>query len=354
MDTEIIKIDLDNIDMYKLQHAADVLKRGGLVAFPTETVYGIGANALDEASVKKIYEAKGRPSDNPLIVHIADTEALCSLVEVIPYNFHSLKENFWPGPLTMIMKKSKLIPDIITGGLDTVAVRMPSHPVALALIRLSGLPVAAPSANLSGKPSPTSAKHVIDDLSGRVDIIIDAGDSDVGVESTVLDLTSSVPMILRPGGITSEALNIVIGKVGIDPALSPNNSKCLKPKSPGMKYRHYSPKADLCIVDGELDTIVAKIKELSLQYLNEGVSVGILATEQTKGNYSSGEILSMGDRNHPETLAANLFKALREFDKRNVKQILAESVDKTGIGLAIMNRMTKAAGYNIIKADKHP
>jgi L-threonylcarbamoyladenylate synthase len=347
--TEIIKVDKNNIDLEKISHAAKVLKNGGLVAFPTETVYGLGANALDEGAVKKIFTAKGRPSDNPLIVHIADKSSLGSIVRETSSNASILMDRFWPGPLTLVLKKSEIIPSVITAGLDTVAVRMPSHPVALALIKESGLPIAAPSANTSGRPSPTHAKHVIGDLEGKVDVILDAGSADVGLESTVLDATIIPPMILRPGGVTWEQLSGVLGVVDIDPSLAGSTSNDFKPKSPGMKYKHYSPKAQVIIVSGNTSDVTIRINRLICEYSSKSLKVGVLATDQTKNAYSAHEVISAGDRERPETIAANLFDALREFDERGVQIILAEAVDNSGIGMAIMNRMSKAAGYNIIK-----
>ncbi len=349
MNTILLKTDKDNIDAGVIKTAAEVIKRGGLVAFPTETVYGLGANALDETATKSIFEAKGRPSDNPLIVHIADKGSVKLLVDEMPEAAEKLVEKFWPGPLTLVMKKSRIIPGIITAGLDTVAIRMPSHPIALALIKEAGLPVAAPSANRSGRPSPTTAKHVIDDLWNRVDVILDGGPTSVGVESTVLDITGDVPMILRPGGITPSQIKSVLGTVVYDPALNAGGAENAVPKSPGMKYKHYSPKAQLIIVEGELTRVVARIREMVDEYKSRGISVGVLATEQTRDMYDSAEIISLGDRDKPETLASNLFTALREFDKRNVEVILGEAVNNEEIGLAVMNRMSKAAGGNIIK-----
>jgi len=349
MKTKIIKIDPYNIDMDKISYAADILKTGGLVAFPTETVYGLGASALDEAAVKSIFNAKGRPSDNPLIVHVADKTEAAKLTADMPPIAHCLMDAFWPGPLTLVMAKSDVVPGIITAGLDTVAVRMPSHPVALSLIMESGIPVAAPSANTSGKPSPTNAQHVIEDMSGKVDVIIDAGNANVGLESTVLDLTVDPPMILRPGGVTPRQLMKVIGKVDVDPALQNRENVSLKPRSPGVKYTHYSPKAQVIVVEGGLDRVVAEINILVKAYKQKGLRVGVLATEQTKTCFAGAEVISAGSRAKPETIASNLFNTLREFDKRGVDLILAEAVESSGIGLAVMNRLNKAAGYNIIK-----
>lgn len=350
MKTEIIKLDINNMDMDKLKFAAEVLKRGGLVAFPTETVYGLGADALNEQAVKSIFYAKGRPSDNPLIVHIADMLPLKDIVREIPAAASKVMETFWPGPITLVMKKSGIIPDVITAGLDTVAVRMPSHPVALALIKLSGIPIAAPSANTSGRPSPTCAKHVIEDLFGKVDVIIDAGSTEVGLESTVLDVTADPPMILRPGGVTKEQLQKLFGTVSADPASVEKGIKSdVTPRSPGMKYKHYSPKADVMVFEGELGKVVGKINEVAADFIKQGETVGVLATDQTKTQYHTQNVISMGDRQNPETIASSLFYALREFDEAGVDIILAEAVERKGIGLAVMNRMNKAAGFNIIK-----
>ena len=355
MKTEIIKIDTAAPDWDKqLDIAAEVLKAGGLVAFPTETVYGLGANALNTEAVEGIYKAKGRPSDNPLIVHIAETESLAGIVKSVPEAAPCLMEAFWPGPLTMIFPKSETVPSIITAGLDTVAVRMPAHPIARALIKKAGIPVAAPSANSSGKPSPTLAKHVIEDLHGKVDIIIDGGSTHVGLESTVLDITSKVPMILRPGGVTYEQLQQVIGKVAADPALSTTSEGHTVPKSPGMKYRHYAPEASLLLVQGEQDHVVFEIGRRADLFLKEGTAVGILTTDETSGLYESSlytscRMISLGSKLHPETMASNLFRCLREFDEKKVEVILAEAPEINGIGRAVMNRMTKAAGGNIIK-----
>lgn len=351
MNTRIIRLDPGNIDMDKLETAAEVLRGGGLVAFPTETVYGLGANALDSEAVAGIFRAKGRPSDNPLIVHIAEREQVGELAAFTPPNAVILMEAFWPGPLTLVMPKSARIPDSVTAGLGTVGVRMPMHPVALALIRAAGVPVAAPSANTSGRPSPTSAQHVMEDLMGKVDVIIDAGPAAVGLESTVLDITSEPATILRPGGITPRQVEELLGAVQIDPALTVGMSESAVPRSPGMKYTHYSPKADVIIVEGEARAVADKIGRLVEEYKSKGITAGILATDQTRHSYPAGTVISMGDREQPETIAANLFGCLREFDELQVGVILAEAVDDTGIGLAIMNRMRKAAGNRVIRAE---
>jgi len=348
--TEILKIDIHNIDSAKIKYAAQVIEEGGLVAFPTETVYGLGANALNKAAVEKIFMAKGRPSDNPLIVHVADKESVEKLVSRIPEKAVKLMDTFWPGPLTLVMDKQSIVPDIITAGLNTVAVRVPSHPIALALIRAAKLPIAAPSANISGKPSPTDSKHVINDLDGKVDVIIDGGFSNIGVESTVMDMVVEPPMLLRPGGITLEQLEAVIGNVQIDPGVAQKNlDGKIVPKSPGMKYKHYAPKAKVVIVEGEIQKVAEKINELVKDYESRNIKVGILATDETKQLYPEDLTVSLGSRMNPETIASNLFNAFRDYDKTDVQTIFAEAIDSTGIGLAIMNRMNKAAGYNIIK-----
>lgn len=346
MDTKIVKIDENNIDDSKIAEAAKLIKAGSVVAFPTETVYGLGANGLDEEAVKKIYKAKGRPSDNPLILHISSIEELSPLVKNIPDAAYDCMERFWPGPLTMIFKKSDIIPDIITAGLDSVAIRMPDHPIASKLIAKAKVPIAAPSANLSGKPSPTKGSHVIEDMMGKIDMIIDGGDTGVGLESTVIDLSIDIPTILRPGGITLEDLREVIPNVVQDGSIT---NKEEIPKSPGQKYRHYAPNAEMILFTGDLDKIVREIKEEASILLKEGKRVGIMATEETKSLYTEGNILISGSREKSETIAHNLFDILRNFDDLNVDIILAEGVDLDHIGMAIMNRMIKAASGRVIK-----
>lgn len=351
--TQVITIDPMNINKEKLDPAAQALKTGKVVAFPTETVYGLGANALDTTAVQEVFKAKGRPSDNPLIVHIADRKSLQELVREIPAKAVPLMDKLWPGPLTLVMKKSGRIPDIITAGLDTVAVRMPEHPVALELIRQSGLPIAAPSANVSGKPSPTTAQHVLEDLHDRIELIVDAGSCRVGLESTVLDMTVEPPVLLRPGGITPKQIEEIIGPIEMDKTILGKVTADNVPKSPGMKYKHYSPKAHVIIVNSKnIDAQCAKVAELAREHKAAGKKVGICATEQTVSQYMEFETISMGDRTAPETIASNLFAILREFDHRGVDVILAEGVSQSGVGLAIMNRMVKAAGYDIIQADE--
>ena len=347
--TKIISFDSNNLEFNAISYAVEVLKKGGTVVFPTETVYGLGANALDDVAVRKIFIAKGRPTDNPLIVHIWNTEQVNELVLEIPSVFIKLAEKFWPGPLTMVMKRSGKVSNFITAGLDTIGIRMPNHPIALELLKQADIPVAAPSANISGSPSPTEVEHVIKDLQGKVDIIIDGGDCSVGLESTVLDITGDIPEILRPGGVTAEQIREVLGQVKTDKFVyNKLESEDLKPKSPGVKYKHYSPKAKVVLVEGSIDKMVEEINRLAQQLINEKKKVGILATEQTKYRYLQGKVVSVGDRNRPETIGANFFKLLRYFDDQEVEIILTEAVERQGIGMAIMNRMIRASGYNII------
>jgi len=348
MYTKIIKIDENNIDKNLIGEAVRIIKNGGLVAFPTETVYGLGANGLDEEAVKKIFIAKGRPQDNPLILHVYSTDQVEDLVEEIPPVAKLCMDKFWPGPLTIILKKSPKVPDIISAGLDTVAIRMPENKIALEIIRLSNTPIAAPSANTSGKPSPTSARHVIEDLMGRIDMIVDGGDTGIGLESTVLDLSTDIPMILRPGGVTKEDLSKIIPNISIDSSIIKEDEKLI-PKSPGQKYRHYAPKAEMFVFSGQVDSIVEAIIVNTEKYTKEGKRVGIICTDETKDFYKEGVIISMGSRKNKETIARNLFNTLRTFDHLDVDIILAEGVDLSNLGIAIMNRMMKAASGKIIK-----
>ncbi len=331
-----------------LQKAAEVIKAGGLVAFPTETVYGLGANALDATAADRIYAAKGRPSDNPLIVHISSIDELYPLVSEVPASAEKLAERYWPGPMTLVLKKDPKIPDRTTGGLDTVAVRMPSDSVARAFIKLSGVPIAAPSANISGRPSPTIAAHVADDLDGRIDMIIDGGPVGIGVESTIIDLTGDTPTLLRPGAITLEMLTDTLGEVNIDPAIKGPLSEDEHPKAPGMKYRHYAPKADLTIVEGELKEVVSYINKKAEEAAGDGKRAGIICTDESRSFYTGGIIKTVGTRYDEDTVAHNLFAVLREFDEEGVDVIFSESFPENDIGQAIMNRLSKAAGYKII------
>lgn len=350
MDTKIVRItDKEQLKDEELLEAARILREGGLVAFPTETVYGLGGNALDEHASEKIYAAKGRPSDNPLIAHISCMEELPALVREIPEAGRRLAEAYWPGPLTMIFRKKDEVPYETTGGLETVAVRMPSDPVASRLIRLAGVPVAAPSANTSGRPSPTRAEHVIEDLNGKIDMIIDGGQVGIGVESTIVDVSGETPVLLRPGAVTMEMLEAVLGRVDIDPAITGPVSADIKPKAPGMKYRHYAPKAEMVLVEGEMEQVVRYINQETKKAQKEGKTVGIICTEESRNLYPEGILEVIGSREHEETVAHNLFAVLREFDNRKVDCIFSESFSRDQLGQAIMNRLCKAAGYHIVK-----
>ena len=327
--------------------AAEIIKTGGLVAFPTETVYGLGANGLDENAVPKIYEAKGRPSDNPLILHISEFDEIENIVKEIPDVAFVLADEFWPGPLTMVFKKSDIVPYRTTGGLESVAVRMPSNKIARELIKTAGVPVAAPSANSSGRPSPTKADHVLRDLDGKIDMVIDGGTVDIGLESTIVDVTGEVPVILRPGFITEEMLSEAIGRVKTDDAvknLSPD--KDLKPKAPGMKYRHYAPQGKMTIYKGKPEKVVKIINEETAK--SEGKKTAVLATDETKRYYKADIVISLGNREDCESIAHNLFDALRSFDDMGAEIIFSEGFDESRLGFAIMNRLHKSAGYNIV------
>jgi len=348
MNTKVIRIDKEKDLDPQLLEAAEVIKNGGLVGIPTETVYGLGANALDASASKKIYEAKGRPSDNPLIAHISCMDELPALVSEIPEAGRKLAEKYWPGPLTMVFPKSDIVPYGTTGGLDTVAIRMPSDPIANRLIRLAGVPVAAPSANTSGRPSPTKAEHVIEDMNGKIEMIIDGGEVGIGLESTIVDVSGEIPMLLRPGAITIEMLRETLGRVEIDPAILGPLSADVKPKAPGMKYRHYAPKAEMTLVEGEMANVVAFINREAKAALEAGKSVGIICTEESRSLYEGGILKVIGSREHEETVAHNLFAVLREFDERQVDCIFSESFSKDRLGQAIMNRLCKAAGYHIV------
>lgn len=347
METRVIKVNQREPEEELIKEAAELIKAGKLVAFPTETVYGLGANGLDEEAAKRIFLAKGRPQDNPLILHVASMEEVKLLVKAIPKEAELIAEKFWPGPITMIFERSSLVPDVITAGLDTVAIRMPDHKIALSLIKASGVPIAAPSANTSGKPSPTLAQHVIEDLYGKIDMVIDGGATGVGLESTVLDLTGDRPTILRPGGVTLEDLRPIIPNVTLDLSIIKDGEKII-PKSPGQKYRHYAPKADMLVYSGQIDNIVEAINMKTKKLIEEGKKVGIMATEETKDKYKEGIIISVGTRKDKRTIAHNFFNVLRLFDENKVDTILAEGVEFKGLGIAIMNRMKKASGGNII------
>lgn len=347
MKTRIKKITNVKLDNDAVREAGKILKEGGLVAFPTETVYGLGADALNARAAEKIYAAKGRPSDNPLIIHIAHMDALGRIVSDIPEQAHALAGAFWPGPITMIFNKAECVPYGTTGGLDTVAVRMPDHETARAVIDAGGGYIAAPSANTSGRPSPTMAEHVREDLEGKIDMIVDGGPVEIGVESTILDLTVTPPMILRPGAVTKEMLEGILGEVAEDKALLGADSK-ETPKAPGMKYRHYAPKAKLSVVEGQTEQVIRKINRLSREKEEEGSRVGIIGTEETVGRYDCGLVKCIGTRQDEATVASRLYAILREFDGEDVEYIFSESFSGDGIGSAVMNRLLKAAGHHVI------
>jgi len=354
MQTKVIRIDLDKINREDMAEAAELIRQGELVAFPTETVYGLGADALRPEASAKIYAAKGRPSDNPLIVHICKFEELEQIAKEVPKQAKKLAETFWPGPLTMVVWKNEKVPYTTTGGMDTVAVRMPNHPVALALIEQSGCMIAAPSANTSGKPSPTEAAHVAKDMDGRIPMILDGGAVGIGIESTIVDLTEEKPMILRPGYITKEMLEEVLGEeVIIDPGILVSDTTDpafagQKPKAPGMRYKHYAPKADLALVEGDTDRVVVKINELVNLANAKGKRVGVIATDETMEQYRADVVFSIGARADEDAIAQHLYKILRDFDEQQVDVIYSESFATPRIGQAIMNRLLKAAGYQVL------
>ena len=344
MNTEIIKIDAANIDEIAIEKAAEIIKNGGLVAFPTETVYGLGANALDADASAKIYEAKGRPSDNPLIAHIASIDTLDEIVEDVSDVAQKLIEKFWPGPMTLIFKKKDLVPASTTGGLDTLAVRFPSNEIAKALIEKSEVPIAAPSANISGKPSPTKGEHVVEDLDGKVDMIIDGGEVGLGLESTIIDVTGE-PTILRPGFVTQEMLEDVIEEVKLDETIIEKPSEDFAPKAPGMKYRHYAPQTKLVIVRGNAENVASKItKEV------KDKNAAIITVDQHLDLYKDvdAKVVSWGDKEQMDEIAHKIFEALREVDEWGVDIIYCEAFEEKDLGLAVMNRLTKAAGYQVI------
>lgn len=344
MTGQIIKINPQRPSKNIIQKAAKIIKKGGLVAFPTETVYGLGANALDKRAVKKIFKAKSRPLDNPVIVHIADWKGLFKLVKNIPKTAEILAKKFWPGPLTLVLFKKETVLDEVTAGADTVAIRMPKNKIALALIKASGVPIAAPSANLAGRPSPTIAQHVFEDLGDKIDLILNGGKTKIGVESTVVDLTVKPPQILRPGGITFEELKKILKDVKFHPFLLGEKLRDKVVKSPGVKYRHYAPKAPLILVEGNLKERLKKFKNLISFYKKRRKIIGIMISQETKKFLKGGDvILVIGGRKKLKEISGNLFKTLREFDERKVNIILAETFPEKGIGFAIMHRLKKAA-----------
>lgn len=346
--TRVLQVDSAHPEPEVIDQAAALLREGAVVAFPTETVYGLGASALDGRAVARIFEAKGRPNDNPLIVHIAERAQLSAVTQSVPPVAERLMDLFWPGPLTLVMPKHPDIAEAVTCGLDTVGIRMPSHMVARSLIKAAGVPVAAPSANRSGRPSPTAAEHVVEDLAGRIPMVLDGGETGVGVESTVVDVTVNPPMLLRPGGVTLEMLREAIGAVEV--ATSINGAEAgTVPRSPGMKYKHYAPKAPVILVDGPVLAMQEKIRDLTMEYLEEGKRVGILCGVESRGVYHASVVLEYGTRTDLAGVASDLFGTLRAFDRHGVDVILAEGVPEDGIGLAIMNRLRRAAGGRVVE-----
>jgi len=350
--TLILKVNPQKPETEKVQVAAEFIKKGGLVAFPTETVYGLGADALNPKAVLALFEAKKRPLDNPPIVHVENINDVYRLAAQVPPEAEKVMKDFWPGPLTLVFKHSDIVPDVTVASLDTIAIRMPQHNVALALIRESNCPIAAPSANLAGKPSPTSAKHVSDDLNGRIDAILDGGSTRIGVESTVLDMSVSPPMVLRPGGTPFEALKEALGDVKLHPfVVAEEELPVGTARSPGMRHKHYAPNAKVILVEGSVSAVAAKVKELTDSYRLKAGKVGVLATDETIAYYKADVVKSLGSRFNLAVIAQNLFRLLREFDAEGVNVIIAESVPAEGLGLAVMNRLRKASGYNIIRAE---
>jgi L-threonylcarbamoyladenylate synthase len=348
--TLVLKVDANHPEVDKIQIAANIIRKGGIVAFPTETVYGLGADALNAKAVRKLFKAKKRPLDNPIIVHVASKEDVYRLARDVPKEAENLMAKFWPGPLTLVFKRSRLVPDITVVGLNTIGIRMPKNEVALSLLRESGTPLAAPSANLAGKPSPTTAQHVIEDLAGRIDVILDAGPTKIGVESTVINMTSSPPEILRPGGTPYERLKEVLDKVKLHPlAKAEKKVRISKAVSPGMKHKHYAPEAEMVVVEGKLEKVIGKVRELAETYTAEGKRVGVLATDESVFSYEADVVKSLGSREDPAMIAKNLFRLLRQFDREKVDIIIAEGLPLEGLGLAVMNRLRKASSFNIIR-----
>jgi L-threonylcarbamoyladenylate synthase len=346
----VLKVDPQEPEAEKIRVAAELIKRGGLVAFPTETVYGLGADALNSKAVLSLFRAKRRPVDNPPIVHVGDIKDVYKLVQEVTPKAEKLMKKFWPGPLTLIFERSVVVPDVTVAGLDTIAVRMPNHCVALALIRESGCSIAAPSANLAGRPSPTMAEHVLSDLGGRIDAVLDAGPTRVGVESTVLDLTVDPPEVLRPGGLPFEVLKSFLGRVVLNPVVVADRALPVgQARSPGVKHKHYAPRASVVVVEGEVGAVVDRIRELVDFYVRDGKRVGVLATDETVHEYSVGVVKSVGSRSDLAGVARSLFRVLREFDLEGVDVIVAEGFPLEGFGLAVMNRLRRASGFNIVR-----
>ncbi|WP_196001685.1 L-threonylcarbamoyladenylate synthase [Clostridium sp. 1001271B_151109_B4] len=348
METKVAIIKDINNDIKFIEEAGTIIRNGGTVAFPTETVYGLGANALDEEAVKKIFIAKGRPQDNPLIVHVCSKD-ISELVKEVPEIAQRMIDKFWPGPLTIILEKNDIIPNMTSANLNTVGIRMPSSEIALKLIELSKRPIAAPSANISGRPSPTEVERCVEDLSGKVNYIIGGESSDIGVESTIIDCTVNPPLVLRPGGITLEMLKEIDSNIEIDSALKSKPTEEFKPKAPGMKYRHYAPKAHLKIIKGKNEKTIEIINEILENYIEKGKDVAILTTDENLNKFNKGKIISLGSENNLSEIAKNLFETLRKCDDLGVQHILCQGFEEKGVGLAIMNRLNKAAGYDILE-----
>jgi L-threonylcarbamoyladenylate synthase len=351
--TIVLKVSSTKPEIRLIRLAARIIQNGGLVAFPTETVYGLGADALNPKAVKAMFKAKKRPPDNPPIIHIADKNDVYMLAKKVPKKAEKLMKALWPGPLTIILERSKILPNITVSGLDTVAIRMPRHKVALALIRESKSPIAAPSANLAGRPSPTTAEHVLRDLDGRIDLVLDCGSTRIGVESTVVDLTVNPPQVLRPGGVTYERLVKILGKVRLHPvAIADKKVKMLRARSPGVKHKHYAPRAKLILVEGSSTVAVSeKIQELVNRFMDDKKRTGVLATDETMEEYEADVVKSLGSRRNFRVIAKRLFACLREFDDERVDIIVAEGLPLKGLGLAVMNRLRKASGYKIVKVE---
>ena len=349
--TKVVKVTGDAAaDAAIMEEAGEILRRGGLVAIPTETVYGLAGNALDPASSKRIYAAKGRPSDNPLIVHIARMEDLDLIVRSVPEGVYKLAERYWPGPLTMILEKSEAVPYETTGGLDTVAVRFPSDPIAREVICAAGGYIAAPSANRSGRPSCTTASHCLEDLDGRIDMIIDGGEVCIGLESTIVDMTGDVPCLLRPGYISLEDLRDTLGRVDVDPAIAAGceADADTPPKAPGMKYRHYAPKGELTLVQGRADDVVAGINSFVKHMSEKGKRVAVIASTENAARYSCDTVMDIGTCDNEDEIAHRLFAILRRLDDMDIEYIYSECFDTPRLGQAIMNRLEKAAGHRVV------
>lgn len=348
METKVAIIKDINTDIRFIEEAGKVIRNGGTVAFPTETVYGLGANALDDEAVRKIFIAKGRPQDNPLIIHVS-TKEISELVKDVPEVAQKIIDKFWPGPLTVILEKKDIIPNVTSANLNTIGIRMPNSEIALKLIELAKRPIAAPSANISGRPSPTEVERCVEDLNGRVDYIIGGESSDIGVESTIVDCTVNPPLVLRPGGITLEMLKEINPEIELDKALKSKPNDDFKPKAPGMKYKHYAPNAHLKIIKGKNEKTIEIINEIVENYIEKGNDIAILTTNENLNKFNNGKVISLGSENDLKEIAKNLFEALRKCDDLGVQYILCQGFEENGVGLAIMNRLNKAAGYDILE-----